>query len=67
MATGVLEVLLSGQQMTTVSFSPRSQVGVLLVEMLERLWSLGLEWRLARQALKDDRPETPKIGLRIVL
>ena len=46
---------------------PRSQVGVLLVEVLERLRSLGLERGLAGQALKDDGTQAPEVGLGVVL
>ena len=43
------------------------EVGVHLVEGLEGLWRLGLEGRLARQALEHDRPQAPEVRLRVVL
>ena len=46
---------------------PRSQIGVLLVEVLERLRCLGLERGLAGQALKDDGTQTPEVRFGVVL
>ena len=43
------------------------EVGVHLVEGLEGLRRLGLEWGLAGQALEHDRPQAPQVRLRVVL
>ena len=43
------------------------EVGVHLVEGLERLGRLCLKRRLAGQALEHDRPQAPEVRLRVVL
>lgn len=47
--------------------SLRRQVRILLVEVLQLLWCVGLERRLARQALEHDRSQRPEIRLGVVL
>ena len=43
------------------------EINIFLIELLELLWCLGLEWCFPSQTLEDNGPDTPKVRLGIIL